>query len=141
MWIIRKIYFAFTLIISTCPPTGRKTDERLIRSGELILGLGFVENYQAEPDAMNHGKEGRILGHRRREAVEEFLSLSYDGLAVEEGYARRWAVETAFSTFKRIFREHSLARSMDCIPRELVAKASLYNLLVNIGSGRRRERK
>jgi len=31
----------------------------LIRRGELILKLGFVENYQAELDAMNHGKEGR----------------------------------------------------------------------------------
>ncbi len=37
----------------------RETDERLIRRGELILELSFVENYQAELDAMNHGKEGR----------------------------------------------------------------------------------
>jgi len=37
----------------------RETDERLIRRGELILELSFVENYQNELDAMNHGKEGR----------------------------------------------------------------------------------
>ena len=37
----------------------RKTDQRLIRRGELILELSFVENYQNELDAMNHGKEGR----------------------------------------------------------------------------------
>ena len=36
----------------------RKTDERLIRRGELILELSFVEKYQDELDAMNHGKEG-----------------------------------------------------------------------------------
>ncbi len=41
------------------PTDWRETDERLIRRGELILELGFVENYQAELDAMNHGKEGR----------------------------------------------------------------------------------
>ena len=37
----------------------RKTDQRLIRRGELILELSFVENYQDELDAMNHAKEGR----------------------------------------------------------------------------------
>ena len=41
------------------PTDWRKTDERLIRRGELILELSFVENYQNELDAMNHGKEGR----------------------------------------------------------------------------------
>jgi len=65
-------------------------------------------------------------------AVREFQELGYEGWAEEKGYGRRWAVETAFSTFKRLFGEHSLARSIDCITRELVAKASLYNLLVNM---------
>ncbi|MBC8223301.1 IS5/IS1182 family transposase, partial [Candidatus Bathyarchaeota archaeon] len=56
----------------------------------------------------------------------------YGTWAEFSGYGRRWAVETAFSTFKRMFGEHSLARSMDCITRELVAKVSLYNMLVNM---------
>jgi len=68
----------------------------------------------------------------RGRAVEEFLGLGYDGWAVEKGYGRRWAVEMAFSTFKRLFGEHSLDRSMDCIRKELVARVSLYNLLVNM---------
>ncbi len=37
----------------------KETDERLIRRGELILDLTFVENYQTELDSMNQGKEGR----------------------------------------------------------------------------------
>ncbi|GAG04054.1 unnamed protein product, partial [marine sediment metagenome] len=41
------------------PTDWKETDVRLIRRGELILELGFVENYQAELDAMNHAKEGR----------------------------------------------------------------------------------
>ncbi len=57
---------------------------------------------------------------------------SYEAWAREKEYGRRWAVETAFSTFKRMFGEHSLARSMDSITRELVAKVSLYNMLVNM---------
>jgi hypothetical protein len=68
----------------------------------------------------------------RGRVVREFQELGYEGWAVEKGYGRRWAVETAFSTFKRLFGEYSLARSMDCITRELVAKVSLYNMLVNM---------
>ena len=68
----------------------------------------------------------------RGRAVREFLELGYEAWAEEKDYGRRWAVETAFSTFKRLFGEHSLARSMDCITRELVAKVSLYNMLVNL---------
>jgi len=48
------------------------------------------------------------------------------------GYGRRWAVETAYSTFKRLFGEHSLARSFENIVRELVGKVALYNLMVNL---------
>ena len=65
-------------------------------------------------------------------AVGMIEELGYETWAETVGYGRRWAVETAFSTFKRLFGEHSLARSMDCITRELVAKVSLYNMLVNM---------
>ena len=65
-------------------------------------------------------------------AVGMIRELGYGMWAEFSGYGRRWAVETAFSTFKRMFGEHSLARSMDCITRELVAKVSLYNMLVNM---------
>jgi hypothetical protein len=40
-------------------------------------------------------------------------------------------VETAYSTFKRLFGGHSLARSFENIARELVGKVALYNVLVN----------
>lgn len=68
----------------------------------------------------------------RRRAVEEFLDLGYEAWAEEKGYGRRWMAETAFSTFKRLFGEHSLARNLENIARELVAKVALYNVLVNL---------
>ena len=68
----------------------------------------------------------------RERAAWEFLGLDYDGWAGEKGYGRRWAVETAFSTFKRLFGEHSLSRTMENIAHELVAKVALYNMLVNL---------
>jgi len=67
----------------------------------------------------------------RRRVVDQVRCLGYDGWARLTGYGRRWAVETAYSTFKRLFGEHSLARSFENIARELVGKVALYNVLVN----------
>jgi IS5 family transposase len=67
----------------------------------------------------------------RRRAVELCRELGYEAWARFTGYGRRWAVETAYSTFKRLFGGHSLARSFENIARELVGKVALYNVLVN----------
>ena len=67
----------------------------------------------------------------RRLAVGRVRELGYDAWARVTGYGRRWAVETAYSTFKRLFGELSLARSFENIARELVGKVALYNVLVN----------
>ena len=72
-------------------------------------------------------------GHpARRRAVGLVRSLGYEGWAEAVGYGRRWAVETAYSTFKRLFGEHSLARDLGNIVSELAGKVSLYNMLVNM---------
>lgn len=68
----------------------------------------------------------------RRRAVRRFLDLGYEAWAKLVGYGRRWMAETAFSTFKRLFGEHSLARTLENVARELVAKVALYNRLVNL---------
>jgi len=41
-------------------------------------------------------------------------------------------VETPYSTFKRLFGEHSLARSFGNIVKELAGKVALYNMLINM---------
>ena len=64
--------------------------------------------------------------------MNEFLGLGYMVWACEKGYGGRWMVETAFSSFKRLFGECSLSRTMENIVHELVAKVALYNLLVNM---------
>ena len=68
----------------------------------------------------------------RRRAVELCRDLGYEAWARLTGYGQRWAVETAYSTFKRVFGECSLARSFENIVRELVGKVALYNMLVNM---------
>jgi hypothetical protein len=68
----------------------------------------------------------------RRLAVGRVRELGYDAWAKLMGYGGRWAVETAYSSFKRLFWELSLARGFESIARELVGKVALYNVLVNI---------
>ena len=89
------------------------------------LGIGVV----VKPK--RNGRSDR--GHPDRcRAVELVRSMGYEGWAKLTGYGGRWAVETAYSTFKRLFGEHSLARSFEGIARELAGKVSLYNMLVNM---------
>ena len=94
---------------------------------------GFLEGQGIEV-VVKPKRNGRCdRGHpSRRRAVELVKSLGYDGWAERVGYGRRWAVETAYSTFKRLFGEHSMARGVVNIARELVGKVSLYNMLVNV---------
>jgi hypothetical protein len=63
--------------------------------------------------------------------VSQIREVGYEAWARITGYGRRWAVETAYSTFKRLFGELSLARSFENIARELAGKVALYNVLVN----------
>ncbi len=62
----------------------------------------------------------------RRRAVQEFKDLGYEVWSREKGYSRRWAADTAFSTFKRLFGEHVTARSPENIVKKLTAKVALY---------------
>jgi hypothetical protein len=44
--------------------------------------------------------------------------------------SRRWAVETAFSTYKRLYGENTMSRNIENIERDLKAKAYIYNMLI-----------
>jgi len=68
----------------------------------------------------------------RRRVVKEYLSLGHNAWAGLKGYGKRWMVETVYSTFKRAFGEHCVARTFRNIVKELVAKATIYNMLVNL---------
>jgi len=68
----------------------------------------------------------------RGRAVGMILELGYATWSEFAGYGRRWAVETAYSTFKRLFGESAMGRSLGSIASELVGKVALYNMLVNM---------
>jgi hypothetical protein len=68
----------------------------------------------------------------RRLAVSWIRELGHEARSRLTGYERRWAVETAYSTFKRVFGEGCMAKTLENIARELTAKVALYNMLVNM---------
>jgi len=68
----------------------------------------------------------------RRRAVELYRRLGYRDWAKSTGYGRRWAVETVYSTFKRVFGEGCMARGLVNIASELAGKVGVYNMLVNM---------
>jgi len=67
----------------------------------------------------------------RREAVLEYLRDA-EAWKRRVGYGLRWMAETAFSSFKRLFGEHVMARSFPDMVREMMLKASLYNLFTSL---------
>ena len=94
---------------------------------ELLEGIGVEAvvkpKVNARPDRGHAG---------RRWAVSVIRSLGYGGWARVMGYGRRWAVETAYSTFKRLFGEGVMGRSMGSIVAELTGKVALYNAFARV---------
>jgi hypothetical protein len=50
------------------------------------------------------------------------------GWSMFMGYGRRWAVETAFPTYKRLYGEYTMSRNIEIEPK---TKAYIYNTLIN----------
>jgi hypothetical protein len=70
----------------------------------------------------------------RRSSVIILKTLGEKAWSRAKGYGRRWSAETVFSTFKRLYGEYCMARSMENITKGLSAKAYTYNMLINLQS-------
>jgi hypothetical protein len=68
----------------------------------------------------------------RRTSAAILKMFGERGWSMFMGYGRRWAVETAFSTYKRLYGEHCMSRKIENIERELKTKAYIYNMLINM---------
>ena len=69
----------------------------------------------------------------RKQTVLEYLRDA-ESWKRRVGYGLRWMAETAFSTFKRLFGEHVMTRRRPNMIREMLLKASLYNLFTSLNS-------
>jgi hypothetical protein len=58
--------------------------------------------------------------------------LGSSGWRKEKGYGYRWMTESAFSCLKRVFGEHICSVKWPNIVRELLLKASIYNLFMKM---------
>jgi len=130
----------------------KHVDERLIKRGELLLSLDFLKGYEFR--AYDSSKTYALLREmginpiikprknartdrgppERRTSAIMFKMLGEREWSRRMGYGRRWAAETAFSTFKRLYGEHSMSKNMENITKELAAKAYIYNMLINLQS-------
>jgi len=107
-----------------------------------ILGDGAYDHAEIYEDLRSRGIEATIKPRRnsrpdtpseaRRREVRLHQRLSHRGWAKRKGYGRRWSVETTYSTFKRAFGEHCAAKTLQNIAKELMAKATIYNMIINL---------
>ena len=107
-----------------------------------VIGDGAYDTARLYEHLHNRGIDAVIKPRRnsilntpsraRQYHVDLYRNLGYRSWAAIKGYGRRWSVETAYSTFKRVFGEPVMAKTLDNVVRELMAKVSLYNILVRI---------
>jgi len=107
-----------------------------------IYGDGAYDSSQIYQKLEDRGIEAAIKPRRssrldtaseaRRREVKLYRGLGYRGWAKRKGYGKRWSVETAYSTFKQAFGEHCMAKTLENITKELVAKAAIYNMIINL---------
>jgi hypothetical protein len=67
----------------------------------------------------------------RAKAVKELQDIGYQLWKQKYGYGRRWAVETVFSSVKRISGEHVSATKIENMLHEAELKFAFYNILLN----------
>jgi len=106
------------------------------------LGDGAYDQVEVYEEVEARGIEAAIKPRKnssidtpseaRRREVKLYKQLGHRRWSRLKGYGRRWMVETAYSTFKGAFGGFSMARTLQNITKELVAKAAIYNLLINL---------
>ena len=97
--------------------------------------FAFLEEQGIEPAIKvrrNSSRRARGCPARKRVVMEQLRDPERWKRRVR--YGLRWMAETAFSTFKRLFGEHVMARSLRNMVREMFLKASLYNLFTSLNT-------
>ena len=95
-----------------------KTDGSVIRKEQGLIQLGNCK--------MND-KNIKIFDH----LTEEQKIQNQKQWKIEVSYGRRWSVEIAISSFKRILGENVSARVWDNVVREIKFKVMIYNLMID----------
>ena len=83
---------------------------------------------------VRRNSSGRSRGCMPRKVVAAEYLEDPAGWRRRHGYGQRWMAESTFSSLKRLFGEHVSARRMEGMARELMVKASLYNLFIGLAA-------
>ena len=73
-----------------------------------------------------------ITNHYLRNKTVKMQKNNLQQWKVSVDYGQRWIVETVFSCIKRIFGEYVTAIKFNNMIKEIMLKASLYNLFQSI---------
>jgi transposase len=107
---------------------------RVIGDGAYDSKTNFLKASKMDIDALIRVRKNASLRARgcmpRKLAVVEQLGNS--GWRRERGYGYRWMAESAFSSIKRMFGEYICAVKWPNIVKELLLKASIYNLFMKM---------
>lgn len=108
--------------------------KRVVADGAYDSRNNFLQASRMDVDALIRvRKNSSVKLHgcmpRRLAVVEQ---LGNDGWRRERGYGYRWMAESAFSSLKRTFGEFICAVKWPNIVRELLLKASIYNLFMKM---------
>jgi hypothetical protein len=108
--------------------------KRVIGDGAYDSRSNFLQASRMGVDALirvRKNASSRLRGcvSRRAAVIEQ---LGNDDWRRERGYGRRWMAESAFSCLKRTFGEFICAVKWPNIVKELLLKASIYNLFMKM---------
>jgi hypothetical protein len=108
--------------------------KRVIGDGAYDSKDNFLKASRMDIDALirvrkNSSLRSRVCMPRRIAVIEQ---LGNDGWKKEKGYGYRWMAESAFSCLKRTFGEYICAVKWPNIVKELLLKASIYNLFMKM---------
>ena len=93
----------------------------------------YLADRQIEPCIkVRKNSSGKAEGCMTRKLVAAEFLKDEKAWKRKHRYGQRWMVESAFSSLKRTFGEYVSARKIRNMAKEMMLKASLYNLLIGI---------
>ncbi len=84
---------------------------------------GFLQLGNCKINCKNEWAFNRLTEEQKLENQKQWK--------INVGYGRRWSVEIAFSTFKRLFGENISAKIWCNVVREIKFKVMIYNLMID----------
>jgi hypothetical protein len=95
--------------------------------------FNYLSNKGIEPVIrVRKNSSSKARGSIARKLVVTEQLADYDRWKRKHDYCKRWRVESAISSFKRMFGEYAKSKKWRYMVNEMFAKARLYNMFLAI---------